>query len=54
MAHADYKVAKKPLNPLANTKDYKLLVLRRVAVMAIRLTVYRPLDVPLLELLLIL
>ncbi len=42
------------LNFLINTKDYKLLVLRRVIIMIMKLITYKSLNISLLELLLIL
>ncbi len=42
------------LNSLINTEDYKLLILKRVTIIIIRLITYKPLNISLLKLLLIL
>ncbi len=42
------------LNSLANIKDYKLLILRRVIIIIIKLIAYKLLNISLLKLLLIL
>ncbi len=48
------EIIKIPLNSLANTEDYKLLILKRVIIIMMRLIIYKPLNIPLLKLLLIL
>ncbi len=48
------KIARVLLNSLINIKDYKLLILKRVIIIAIRLIIYKSLDISLLKLFLIL
>ncbi len=48
------KIIRVLLNSLINIKDYKLLILKRVTAIIIRLIIYKPLDIFLSELLLIL
>jgi len=48
------KIVGVSLNSLTNTKDYKLLILRRVTIIVIKLITYKLLNIPLSKLLLIL
>ncbi len=48
------EIARIPLNSLTNTKDYKLLILRYITIIMIKLIVYKPLNISLSELFLIL
>ncbi len=48
------KIAGIPLNSLINIKDYKLLILKCVIIIIIKLITYKPLNISLSELLLIL
>ncbi len=48
------KIIEVSLNPLINTEDYKLLIFKRVIIIITKLITYKPLNISLLELLLIL